>query len=228
MKQKLNPLTLIQSTPELDDDIKKKILSKLKVVEEAVSEIEEMSGISYPEFYVEPVLTISVSSDSYGGIGILYARTIPVESKGTIEIVVQLSAALLLCGTKPTLRLIIAHEFLHYVELVKQFSSGRVLSQITSSSLFEEGYEDSGRAVDPIKIFRRKRKLAKELEAAFHGGFSDEKLNEKCRKSWIEKGLPTVRMAMGANQVKISMRAVASSAFDPKVVELVSKLDSLQ
>jgi len=223
---KLDPIRLVTTTSMLDDKTKKRISNRMKNVEELVSEIEKASGIAYPTYYLEPVLAISVSSDNFGGLGILYARTIPVESKGSIEIIVQLSATLVLYATKSALRLVLAHEFLHYLELVKRFRSGMISSEIPSNSLYEELYDDSRRAIDPLGVFPKRPKLVKDLRANFQTGFSDNKLNEKCRKSWIEKGLPTAKISIGANQVKISMEALARSCFDANVLEFLKKLDS--
>ncbi len=97
----------------------------MTVVQEVISEIENMSGISYPVFYIDPVLTVSISPDNNDGIGILYARTIPVETRGNVEIVIQLSAALVLFSTKSTLRLVLAHELLHYLESCKAVQQRR-------------------------------------------------------------------------------------------------------
>ena len=222
---KLDSIRLVSETPKLDDKTKKRIVAKMATVRDVVSEIEKASGVSYPVYYIDPILTISISPDVNGGIGILYARTIPVETRGTVEIVIQVSAALVLYSTKTTLRLVLAHEFLHYLELVKRFSGGEILSQLSSSSMFEEQFDDTRKTANPLTVFPKKRKLAKDLASNFLSGFSDDKLNEKCRKSWIEKGLPTVKISMGANQVKISMESLARSSFDPKVLELMSKLD---
>jgi hypothetical protein len=221
----LDPLVRIKVTDKLDEKMKKRIVGRLKIVRSAISEIENLSGLTYPQTYIEPILTISVSQDNIGGIGVLYARTIPVEANGRIEIVVQLSAPLVVYSTKATLKIVLGHEFLHYLELIKDFSTGNISSQSSSSSIFEESYMDSKRAVDPLKVFP-KRKFTKDLAKNLHGGFDDEKLNEKARKFWIEKGLPTAKLSMGENQVKISIEAVANSEFDPKVLELLSRIDS--
>jgi hypothetical protein len=222
--RKVDPLFAIRASPKLDEKFKRRITAKISSAETIIADIEKAAGADYPTYYIDPTLTISVSSDNYGGIGILYARTIPVASSGTVEIVVQLSAPLLLYSAKRTLRLVLAHEFLHYLELVKQFTMGGVSSDLSSSSLFEERYKDANRAVTPQTVFPKKTRLTKDLESDFQAGFSDEKLNEKCRKLWIEKGLPTVKIQMGSNQTRISMDAVARSKFDPKIIDYVKKL----
>ena len=221
-----NPLFLIESSQKLNEKTKKRITSRLILVENAISQIEATTGMSYPEFYIEPVLTLSVSPDDCDEIGILYARTVPLELQGMVRIVVQLSAAFVLCATKSTLRLVLAHEFLHYVELVKEFNMGGVLSETSPEYLYEESYHDSERAFDPQIVFAKEQKLAKDLAKKFQRGIADERLNEKCRTSWIEKGMPTAKIFLAENQTRIPMEALANTTFDPDVVQFLSNLDS--
>lgn len=195
----------------------------MKNVYSEVSLVEKLSGLKYPQYYIEPVLTIAESSDNMGGIGVLYARTIPVEVDGRIEIVVELTAPLILFATKATLRLVLAHEFLHYVELVRSFSKLDIVSQTISSSLYEESFSDFSRALDPSKIFSNK-KLIRDLKKKTSNGLTDEKLNEKCRTKWLEKGLPVTRIPLSQNQLKVSIESVMRSNFDPKLQDLVENL----
>jgi hypothetical protein len=221
----MNPLFKIETTTLLKNALKKKISLKMKNVLAAVSEIESYSGLRYPTYYIEPVLTVTTSQNNADGIGVLFARTIPLENRGTIEIIVQISAPLVLYATKASLRLILAHEFLHYMELVRNFSKGILTSQITSDSIYEEYFADSSRALDPSKIFKNK-KLTSDLKKKTKSGFSDEKLNEKCAKNWIDEGLPMAKITMGQNQVHVSIESVMRSSFDAKTLELLSKLDN--
>ena len=219
----MDPLFRVETTNLLDKKLKNRIAARMKNVTEGVKLIEHASGISYPPHYVEPVLTVVESQDNLGGIGVLYARTVPVEANGKVSIVVELSAPLVLYGTKAFLKMILAHELLHYVELVKNFTSMEISSQITSSSIFEEQYRDASRAVDPAKIYREK-KIVSMLKKREVEGFADEKLNEKCKAKWIEKGLPVHKIPVGENQATISVESIMSTSFDPKVKELVSKI----
>ncbi len=168
-----------------------------------------MSGVSYPAFYVDPTLFVSISAEDGGEIGILYARTIPIEVNRRVSILVQLSAPLVLYAAKSTLRVVLAHEFLHYLELIRRFSTGELLSEISPETLFEEEREDAARVINPLQVFPKRSKLVKDLQRYFEGGFSDEKLNEKCRMLWIEKGLPTEKLQMGSNQVRVSIDSLA-------------------
>ncbi|MCL5067133.1 MAG: hypothetical protein M1368_02115 [Thaumarchaeota archaeon] len=208
----------------LDKRTKKSIATKLKKVEAAIKEIESYSGITYPPYFVEPVLTVVEASDNIGGMGVMYARTIPVEANGTVQIVVEVSAPLLLYSTKKTLRLVLGHELLHYVELVRDFTKMDVVSQITASSMYEERYSDYSRAIDPSKVFTNKS-LIRDLNKKTSAGLDDEKLNSKCKEKWIEKGLPVRKIPIGQNQVNVSVESIVRSNFDQKLVELVSRLN---
>jgi hypothetical protein len=224
MQSVLNPLSKIETTDLLQNKIKKKIYAKMKNVDSAVSQIETLTGVRYPPYYIEPVLTVTTSQNVIDGLGVLYARTIPIEKTGKIQIVVQITAPLVLFGTKVTVRLILAHEFLHYLELVRNFSRGLVTSQIVSNSIYEEHYSDSSRAVEPSKVFKNK-KLVADLKKRMKDGLNDEKLNEKCNTNWIEKGLPLGRISMGQNQVHLSMDSVFRSSFDNSALDFLKKME---
>lgn len=219
----MDPLFKISKTDKLGNKTKKSVETKMKNLLSCISDVEKFSGMKYPPYYIEPVLTVTQANDNVGGLGVLYARTIPVEVNGQVEIVVEVTAPLLLYSTKATLRLVLAHEFLHYLELVRNFTKLDIVSQITSSSIYEERYSDYSRAVDPSKVFSNK-KLATDLKKQTSAGLDDEKLNEKCRIKWIEKGFPIARIPIGENQVRVSMEAVMRSKFDPKVKNLVATL----
>ncbi|MGA2876667.1 MAG: hypothetical protein ABSE82_14170 [Nitrososphaerales archaeon] len=219
----LDPLFKLSKTEMLDKKTKKSIEAKMKNLVAAVSEVEKYSGLKYPPYYVEPVLTVTESTDNMGGLGVLYARTIPIDVNGRIEILVEVTAPLLLYATKVTLRLVLAHEFLHYVELVRNFTKLDVVSQITASSMYEERFTDSSRAVDPSRIYSNK-KLVSDLRKRTSAGLDDEKLNEKCKTKWIERGLPMAKIPLGSNQVRVSIESIVRSTFDPKVKSLVASL----
>ncbi len=225
MKNKsLDILFKVQNSAFLDKRTKKSIGLKVKNVTEAVNNLELASGLRYPPYYIEPVLTVVPSSGNIvEGLGVLYARTIPIEIDTRVEIVVELSAPLVLYSTKALLRYGLAHELLHYVELVRNFSTMDLSSQITASNMFEERFTDSSRAVEPKLVFTD-RKFARNLAKRTSTGLDDPKLNEKCRIKWIEKGLPVAKISMGENQKKVRVDSILRSNFDPKVKEIISKI----
>ena len=138
----LDPLFRLEATDKLDKKTKRSVASKLKNLVSAVSEIEKFSGLKYPQFLIEPLLRVVESNDNVGALGVLYARTIPVDMEGKVQILIEVTDPLVLYSTKVTLRLVLAHEFLHYLELVRKFTRMDVVSQITSSSLYEERHRD--------------------------------------------------------------------------------------
>ncbi|HVB12686.1 MAG TPA: hypothetical protein VNE86_06095 [Nitrososphaerales archaeon] len=225
-QEAVNALFKIANADFLDKRTKKAITSKLKNVVALVGEVEAKSGIPYPPYYVEPVLTVAESSDNLGGLGVMYARTIPIEANGVVQILVELSAPLVLYATKKTLKLVIAHELLHYIELVRNFTKGDLVSQITASSVYEERYTDYSRAFDPSKVFSTSssKALVRDLNKKTLAGLDDEKLNEKCKTRWIEKKLPVAKIPLERNQVHVSMEAIMRSTFEPRVMDLVSRM----
>lgn len=213
----------VQGSSLLDKKTKRSVAAKIKNVYEAIQTIEQMTGVKYPIFYIEPVLTVSSSNGPAETLGVMYARTIPIQVKQGVAIVVELTAPLILYATKATLRIVLAHEFLHYVALVRSFSRMDVTTQITADTLFEERYADSSRAVDPSIVFGNKR-FAKALAKKTGAGLDDPKLNEKCRSKWLEKGMPVTRISMGTNQVSIAVDSILRTEFDPKVREIASRI----
>ncbi|HKW05766.1 MAG TPA: hypothetical protein VJN71_10740, partial [Nitrososphaerales archaeon] len=176
----MDALFKVEVSRDLDRKAKRSIASKMKVVTEAIEAIETASGLRYPPYYVEVLLTVVPENPASVDLGILYARTIPVETQRRVVIFVQLSAALLLYATKRTIRLVLAHEFLHYIDLIREFSRIDVSSQTASNSVFEEQFIDTSRAFDPGKVFDDKV-LVRLLRKKTASGLLDPKLNEKCK-----------------------------------------------
>jgi hypothetical protein len=222
----LDPLYLVETSEAIDKRTKKSIGLKIKKLSEVIAQVEQDSGLRYPSYYVDPVLTVvpSVANDDVDGLTALYARTIPVQVQDRVQIVVEFAAPLLLYATKATLHLVVSHELLHYIELVKNFTSMDIVSDLSSSSVYEERFTDSSRAVRASFVFKNKR-FAKKLEKRTSAGLDDPKLNEKCRVKWIEKLKPTRRIFMGTNQVKIPVESIIRTDFDPKVREIVSLIE---
>ena len=225
MDDKFDPLVLVNKSDRLAAKTKKTIATKMKNVAEGVALVEDITKLDYPKTFVEPVLSVATSADNVGGLGVLYARTMPIESgRGQVDIVVALSAPLVMFGSKPTVRLVLAHEFLHYLELARNFLRMDIASSITSNSLYEEQHTDNSRALDPGKVFGKNKKLVSDLRKRTRAGLADEKLNERCRKNWIEKGLPVKALPVGYNQTEVSVGSILSTNFDEKLKRYVSEL----
>ena len=93
-----------------------------------INRIEKASGIRYPVAYVEPSIVLSSPSSNSYEFGILFARTIPIAFEDQFRVVIQITAPLVAYGLKGTIHAILAHEFLHYLELMRKISKMDLLS----------------------------------------------------------------------------------------------------
>jgi hypothetical protein len=220
----LNPLLKVQEAHKnglLPDKIYHTITERFPIVLEGIGRIEKASGINFPIAYVEPSIVLSHSSSV--DLGILFARTTPVVTGEKLEIIIQITAPLVAFGLKGTIHAILAHEFLHYLELVRRISKMEILSDELSGNLFESAYSDATRLFDPRAVFDDKTLLL-HITKKFPEGFRDYKLEDKVVKFWIEKNLPTTKITMDTNIAKIPSEILAKTKFDPK---LEQKLDEL-
>jgi len=227
----LDPFVVLdQSTAQgrLKPAIGTKVKARARYLYGAVERVERASGIKYPPYYVEPSLPVATTSVEFGSVGALYARVIPANYEGRLSIIVQFTAPLLLFGLKGTIEAVAAHEFTHYVDLVRRFSKMQLSSDERASTLFEAEYADEERVVDSALVFRADKKLASLVKKKFSAGLVDEKLNEKVAKGWIEKGLPTKRVAPEENVVNVSVGVIASTVFDPMVIAKIAELEKMK
>lgn len=224
----MDPFVLLdQSVAQgrLKPAVAKRVKAKGKNLSGAVERVERATGIRYPPYYVEPSLPVATTSVEFGSVGALYARVIPANFKGKLSIIVQFTAPLLLFGPRGTIDAVAAHEFTHYVDLVRRFSRMQLSSDERASTLFEAGYADEERVVEPSLVFTADKKLASLVKKKFAAGLVDEKLNDKVAKGWIEKGLPTKRVAPEENVVSVNVGVIANANFDPMVIAKIAELE---
>ncbi len=203
----------------------KRVRERAKYLVGSVRRVEKASELSYPQYYVEPVLPLAQSRGEAGEIGVLYARVIPtVAAAGGLSILVQFTAALVAFGAKGTLEAVAGHEFTHYLDLVRRLSRMSVMSDERATTLFESGYADMERTVNMKSIFKD-RSLIKLVERKFPLGLVDDKLNALVEKKWIGKNLPVRMVGPEENVVRLGMGSVLSSNFDPRVIARISSLE---
>jgi hypothetical protein len=181
-------------------------------VSDGIMRIEKASSIKYPTMYVEPSILISGSTNSLD-VGILYARTIPLIVHDSIHVVIQISAPLVAYGLKGTIHAILAHEFLHYLELVTRLSKTELLSDEISSNLFENVYSDTTRLLEPKSVFDDVT-LISHITKRFPTGFRDYKLEDKIMKFWFGNKLPVSKISLDTNTVKLNPNLLANIKFD--------------
>jgi len=206
----------------LPDDVFDLVIKRFPLVVSGIDRIESASGINYPIAYVDPSLVIS-SSSSYD-YGILFARTIPLIFENQLQVVIQISAPLVAYGLKGTIHAILAHEFLHYLDLIKKVSKMELLSDEISGNLFENVYADSTRLFEPRVVFNDKTLLL-HITKKFPAGFKDYKLEDKTVKFWIKKNLPSTNITMDTNIIKLSTEALAKIKLDPILIRKMKELE---
>ncbi|MBI2648451.1 MAG: hypothetical protein HYU03_03445 [Thaumarchaeota archaeon] len=223
----MNPLVLIDqfaARGKAEKRVAKKVVDRAEYMRRAVERVEKASGLKYPPYYVEPTLPLSASTVEYGSAGVLYARVIPTSTEAGLSIVVQFTAPLIAFGGKGTIEAVAAHEFTHYLDLVRRLSNVGVVSDERATTLYESSHADSERTLDPKLVFTDKA-LVRLVKKKFRDGLVDDSLNGKVTKNWIEKGLPTRRVAPEDNVVRLRVGDVVTARLDPKVVERVRSLE---
>ena len=171
----MNPLAKIEESFQKGVLPKKEyslILKRFPLVVSGINRIEKASGVDFPMAYVEPSVIVSSSTPNSFEFGILFARTIPVVTKKSIQIIIQISAPLIAYGLKGTIHAILAHEFLHYLELIRKISTMDLLSDEVSVNLFENVYTDSNRLFEPRAVFDDNTLLS-HITKKFPSGFRD-------------------------------------------------------
>jgi hypothetical protein len=208
----------------IPDDVYNLVVERFPVTVDGINRIEKASGIRYPTAYVEPSIIISTPHPNSYEFGILFARTIPVFFDDKFHVVIQISAPLVAYGLKGTIHAILAHEFLHFLELMRKISKMDLLSDEITGNLFESVYADETRLFEPKAVFKD-RTLLDHITKRFPAGFRDHKLEEKVVKFWLEKNLPKINISLDANTVKLSAESLSKIKIDPA---FLYKLDQLE
>jgi len=223
----LDPLIRLKDAHKsglIPEDIFELVLKRFPITVSGINRIEKASGIRYPIAYVEPSIVLSSPNSNSYEFGILFARTIPIAFEDQFRVVIQITAPLVAYGLKGTIHAILAHEFLHYLELMRKISKMDLLSDEISGNLFENVYADETRLFEPRAVFKD-RTLLDHITKRFPAGFRDYKLEDKVIKYWIDKGLPKNNVALDANTVKLSMESLSKIKLDPKFIKKIDDLE---
>ena len=205
----------------IPDKVSDMVLRRFKLVVGGIDRIERASGMDFPTAYVEPSVVISPAAQF--GYGILFARTMPLVIKDEFRVVIQISAPLVAYGLKGTIHAILAHEFLHYLDLMRRIHRWDLLSDEITGNLFEGTYADSSRTMEPGAVFSD-RTLVSHVARRFGAGFRDHKLEDKVVRMWINKGLPKTSVRLDTNTINISAESLSQFRLP---TELAERLDAL-
>ena len=211
----------------LPRSIVKKIKARVKYVNDGISRIEKASGITYPPYNIRPMILLSESAVELGQRGVIYARVIPEEGPAGLLISVELSAPLVAFGLKGTIQAVLAHEFMHYVELVRKFTTLDILSDETVGTLHETIYSDYERLYEPKWLFQD-RGLIRLLNSRFLDGLVDDRLNKNTLKKWVHKDLPSKILPPDANVVRIPIASILRTNFDPLLKNRLEELEKIR
>lgn len=208
----------------IPDKVYDLVVKRFPITVEGINRIEKASGIRFPIAYVEPSIIVSTPNSNPYAFGILFARTIPVTFDDKFQVVIQISAPLVAYGLKGTIHAILAHEFLHFLELIRKISKMEMLSDEITGNLFESVYADETRLFEPRAVFND-RTLLHHITKRFPAGFRDYKLEDKAMKFWIEKELPRINISLDANTVKLSAESISKIKIDPAFLKKLEQLE---
>ena len=208
----------------IPDDVYDLTVERFPITVTGINRIEKASGIKFPTAYVEPSLVISSPNPNSYEFGILFARTIPVMFEEKFQVVIQISAPLVAYGLKGTIHAILAHEFLHFLELMRKISKMELLSDEISGNLFENVYSDETRLFEPRVVFKD-RTLLDHITKKFPAGFRDFKLEDKVMKFWADKDLPKSNISLDTNTVKLSIESLSKIKLVPAFVSKIKQLE---
>jgi len=222
----MDPLILLDQAvaqEKIPRALARKVRMRMGILQGAVERVEKASDLRYPPYYIEPVLPVSKGGGSYGQMGVLFARVIPTTVTGSLVILVQFTAALVAFGTKGVIEAVAAHEFTHYVDLVRRLGTTNVTSDEQATTLYEASFADAERTVPPKLLFSE-RALVTLLTRKFKDGLQDQALNKKVGDSWIAKDLPIRWVGPEENVVRLAMGVVVGTKLDPAVLSRVAEI----
>jgi hypothetical protein len=194
---------------------------------DGINRIEHASGLNYPYYYVLPELVLVSSSVEYDQVGIFFARTIPtIGCDNRLQVVIQITAPLVAYGLLGTVHAILAHEFLHYLDLVRRIIKTNLVSEETSTTLFEEKYSDDDRLLNARVVFSSDPTLIRHITNRFNDGFRDPRLEKVAINEWIDKGLPVANVRIDCNIIKIPFESIVSLEVDDIVKEKIAAYET--
>jgi len=224
----MDPLIKVREAYEkgtISEKIYSLIQERFPITVSGINRIEKACGIRFPVAYVNPSITVTTPDPHSYQYGILFARTIPLIHEDNLRVVIQISAPLVAYGLKGTIHAILAHEFLHYLELVRKVSKMEVLSDEISGNLFENVYADETRLFEPRAVFAD-RTLLLHITKKFPSGFRDHKLEGKVVKFWIDRGFPKNTVSLDTNIAKISADSLSKIRLDPSLLDKINELET--
>ncbi len=226
--KKIDPLFKVKQAYQnkiIDEQIFNLILKRKLLIDDGISKIQQITDIEYPQYFIEPSLLIATSPLEYEQFSIIYARTIPIcNQENKIQIFIQFFTPLVIYGLKGTINSVIAHEFLHYLDIINKIINLEITSDTINVTLFENIYKDTEKLFDHHRVFKKDKYLTKSINKKFGNGFYDEKLNNKSIKLWIQKKHPIEKLPIDDNYTKLPFLSMANTEIDEVIKQKILKL----
>ncbi|MEJ5293190.1 MAG: hypothetical protein WHS82_06295 [Candidatus Methanosuratincola sp.] len=196
---------------------------RIPLVEKALRETEEASGLQYPPVFFEPVLTIiRYPSSTFSG-AVIYASCRLMEYRGEIQPCVVFSVPFVILSREDVLRACAVHEFLHYIYITKALSKGNYMDlagERLDSVEVHQAYDDTHTV--PPSEWIRKAELLELVKKIFSPNIEDPELESAIRERWIEKGLPVKYTTAEEARLKIPVTEFQRVKLDMKVLQRLS------
>jgi hypothetical protein len=226
--KKIDPLFKVKQAYQnkiINEHIFNLILKRKPLIEDGISKVQQLTDIEYPQYFIEPSLLIATSPLEYEQFSIIYARTIPIcNQENKIQIFIQLFTPLVIYGLRGTINSVIAHEFLHYLDILNKIINLEITSDTINGTLFENIFIDNEKLFDHHRVFKKDKYLTKSINNKFGNGFYDEKLNNKSIKLWIQKKYPIEKLPIENNYTKLSFLSMANTQIDEVIKQKILKL----
>jgi len=224
----MNPLFRLDQALQSGDipgGIHELVKGRFGLVSSGIERVQRAAGMDYPVVYVEPSAVVTAPDPNTMQYGILFARTVPVRFDGAMRVVVQVSAPLVAYGLKGAVHAILAHEFLHYLELIHRASRMDIVSDEVASSMFENVHADGGRLFEPGAALGD-RTLVSHITRRFPAGFRDARLEDKTVRLWINRGLPRTVVSLDSNTARLSAADVSAVRVAPETASRLAEISS--
>jgi len=201
------------------------IRSRLRVLEEAVEDVEAASGVPYPHPMVAPYLVVLVYASDISVEGNAYARVIvrPSEERG-LDFSVEFTAPLILYGSRGTVEAVAAHELTHYLYYAKRFHEFGATQLLPPEGYFEAFEVDDELTIPPGRVFRPRSRFIRLLGERLPSGLRDGALDRRTERYWVGRGLPVIRMTQDENAVRIPVEYAARFRVDERVLRKLSSI----
>ncbi len=206
----MDPMELMRKAVndgKIPGEYEKKIEPGLLKVKDAVKKVEKSSGAKYPVWFVLPYAVI-MKGGNLDSEAIVYSRFMPLSNENTLLLTVELTAPLVLFGSKDTIASAVAHEFLHYLNFLALLRDRSLGSSSSTDQVIEALYADEGELYTADSVYSKSKYLMRVLAEKFKDGLNDDALNKKSITKWINAGLPTVVISPSENRIALSMAAI--------------------